>query len=44
MASNPLSADPRIINPLVCNPQDGPGRFAGDTLHAVLHCWNCSAA
>ena len=33
MASNALSVDPRLINPLVCNPEDGPGRFAADTLH-----------
>ena len=33
MSNNPLSVDPRLINPLVCNPEDGPGRFAVDTLH-----------
>lgn len=25
--------DFRLANPLICNPQDGPGRFAVDTLH-----------
>ena len=33
MASNAPAFDSRIINPLVCNPMDGPGRFAADTLH-----------
>ena len=33
MASNTPAFDPRTINPLICNPQDGPGRFAVDTLH-----------
>lgn len=25
--------DYRLANPIICNPQDGPGRFAIDTLH-----------
>ena len=25
--------DPRLFNPLACHPEDGPGRFAVDTLH-----------
>lgn len=33
MSSNTPAFDSRIINPLVCNPQDGPGRCAVDTLH-----------
>ena len=33
MSNNTPAFDPRTINPLICNPQDGPGRFAVDTLH-----------
>ncbi|HRF62285.1 MAG TPA: hypothetical protein PK708_05215 [Candidatus Competibacter sp.] len=33
MSSNTPAFDPRLINPLICNPEDGPRRFAGDTLH-----------
>ncbi len=33
MTSNAPAFDSRLANPLICNPQDGPGRFAVDTLH-----------
>ncbi len=36
MASNtPISVDPRIINPLVCNPDTPLARFPADTLSDV---------
>lgn len=31
--SNTPAFDTRLANPLVCHPEDGPGRFAADTLH-----------
>lgn len=35
MASNTLSVDPRIINPLICSPEQGLARFARDSLNRV---------
>lgn len=36
MASNtPITVDPRIINPLVCSPDDPLSRFPRDTLHRI---------
>ena len=33
MTSNTPAFDPRLINPLICHPEDGPGRFPRDTLN-----------
>ncbi|MEI2771850.1 MAG: hypothetical protein V9G98_14275 [Candidatus Competibacter sp.] len=33
MSNNTPAFDFRLANPIVCNPEDGPGRFSVDTLH-----------
>lgn len=35
MANSTLSVDTRIINPLVCNPDDDLTRWPADTLHRI---------